>query len=118
MEDAVAMSSATSSPPARGTAYAIDILIRGFVPARQPNRPGAEGQFPIQPRATAHDRVDPRHDGQAKVAGRTGSGPNREPSKSARRASNDRGEPDADRDLRAHAVSRVTSRRQWIDPDS
>src|SRR6186713_3043875 len=32
MEDAVAMSSATSSPPARGTAYAIDILIRGSCP--------------------------------------------------------------------------------------
>src|SRR4030095_12775910 len=42
MEDAVAMSSATSSPPARGTAYAIDILIRGFVPARQPE---ALGEF-------------------------------------------------------------------------
>ena len=52
MEDAVAMSSATSSPPARGTAYAIDILIRGFVPARQPEaRPMTHSLSPTLVRA-------------------------------------------------------------------
>src|SRR5262245_52758809 len=44
MEDAVAMSSATSSPPARGTAYAIDILYVGSCP-RVNRTPGQRGTW-------------------------------------------------------------------------